>query len=98
MMLKTGIGVDQYYTFFNYGPPIPQKDLNPQDRTIVVGPGMKQALKHILPGHSNDKFGKETPPYLLIIDNLVTSLAPTVDKACVKTIGAIVERFIKPRA
>ena len=43
MIMKIGMGVAQYYTFFNYGPPIPQKDLNPQDRKIVAGPGMKPA-------------------------------------------------------
>ena len=40
MMLKTGLEVAQDYTVFNYVPPIPQKDLNSQDRTIVSGPGM----------------------------------------------------------
>ena len=40
MMLKTVMEVAQYYIVFNYGPPIPQKYLNTQDRTIVSGPGM----------------------------------------------------------
>ena len=41
MMLKTGMEVPQDYSFFNYRPPRPQKDLKSQDITIVVGPGMK---------------------------------------------------------
>ena len=31
----------QDYTVFNYGPPIPQKDLRSQGRTIVDQAGMK---------------------------------------------------------
>ena len=98
MMLKTGMEVVQYYTVFNYGPPRPQKDLNPQYRTIISEPGMKPAIKLFLPWHSKEKVGKETPPYALIMDNLETSLAPPVDKACGKTSVAIVDRFIKPIA
>ena len=29
MILKTGMELAQDYIVFNYGPPIPQKDLNP---------------------------------------------------------------------
>ena len=36
MMMKTGMEVDQDYTIFNYGPPIPQKDLKSQGRTILA--------------------------------------------------------------
>ena len=61
MMLKTGMEVAQDYTAFNYGPPRPQKYLNPQDRKIVAGPGMNLAQKFVLPGHSKEKVGKETP-------------------------------------
>ena len=61
MILKTGMEVSQYYTVFNYRPPIPQKDLKPQDRKIVAGPGMKPAPIFFLPEHSKEKFGKETP-------------------------------------
>ena len=43
MLLKTGLKVAQYYIIFNYGPPIPQKDLKSQDRTIVADPGMNPA-------------------------------------------------------
>ena len=45
MILKTGLEVDQDYTIFNYGPPIPQKDLKSQYRTILSGPGMNPAPK-----------------------------------------------------
>ena len=62
MMLKTGMEVDQYYTVFNYRPPIPQKDLNYQDRTIVAHPGMNLAPNFFLLGHSKEKVGKEPPP------------------------------------
>ena len=58
IMLKTVIEVAQDYTVFNYRPPIPQKYLKPQDRTIVAGPGMKPAPKYVLPGHNKDNFGK----------------------------------------
>ena len=78
--------------------PIPQKDLNPQDITIVSRPGMKPAPNIFLPGHSKEKFVKETPPYTLIMDNLETFLSTTVNKDRRKTSGAIVERFIKNRA
>ena len=37
MMLKTVMEVAQYYTIFNYGPLIPQKDSKYQDITIVAG-------------------------------------------------------------
>ena len=59
---------------------------------------MKPAPKLNPPGHRKEKVWKETPPYLLIMDNLEKSLATTVDKALGNTSGAIVERFIKPRA
>ena len=56
------------------------------------------APKLVFSGHSNEKTEKETSPDALIMDNLLTSLATTVDKSHVNTIGSIVERFIKPRA
>ena len=84
MMMKIGMEVAQDYTVFNYGSAIPQKDLNPQDITIVAGPGMKPSPKK-LPGHIREKFWKETPPDAFIMDNLETLLAPTVDKACGNT-------------
>ena len=66
---------------------------------MVAGPGMNPAPIFFLPGHIKDKIGKEPPsPDVLIMDNLETSLATTVDKACVNGSGAILERFIKPRA
>ena len=61
MMLKTVMEVAQYYIVFNYGPPIPQKYLNTQDRTIVTGPGMNPAPKFVLPGHSKEKNEKDPP-------------------------------------
>ena len=97
MILKTVLEVDQDYTIFNYGPPIPQKDLKSQYRTIVTGPGMKPAPKFVLPWHSKDITGKEPPPDALIMDNLETLLATTVDKSRGNTSVSIVERFIKPR-
>ena len=63
MMLKTGMGVSQDYTAFNYVPPRTQKYLKSQDRTIVAGPGMNSVPKIVLPGHSKEKVGKEPPPY-----------------------------------
>ena len=61
MMIKIGMEVAQDYNFFNYVPPIPQKDLNLQDRTIVARPGMKPSPKYFLPGHSKEKVGKDPP-------------------------------------
>ena len=78
------------YTVFNYGTPIPQKDLNSQDRTIVAETGMNPEPNVFHPGHSKEKTEKETPTDALIMDNLETSLAITVDKACSNTNGAIV--------
>ena len=52
MMLKTGMEVAQYYTVFNYVPPIPQEDIKYQDRTVVTGPGVNLAPKHFLPGNT----------------------------------------------
>ena len=58
MILKTVLEVDQDYSIFNYGPPIPQKDLKSQYRTIVTGPGMKPAPKFVLPVNIKEKVGK----------------------------------------
>ena len=90
MMTKTGMEVSQYYTVFNYGPPIPHKELNHQDITIVAGTGMKPAPQISPPGQSKEKVGKEPPPDALIMDNSETSLATTVDKARGNTSGSIV--------
>ena len=62
MMLKTGLEVAQDYNVSNYRPPIPQKYLNLQDRTIVARPGIKPSPKYFLPGHSKEKVGKDPPP------------------------------------
>ena len=40
MMLKTGMKVAQDYTVFNYRPPRPQNNLNPQNRMVVIGTGV----------------------------------------------------------
>ena len=71
----------QYYTVFNYVPPIPQKDINSQDITIVAGSGVNLASKTFLPGNSKEKVGKETPPDELIMNNLDKLLYTIVDKA-----------------
>ena len=64
----------------------------------MANPGINPATEFVLQGHSKEKTGKEPPPDALIMDNLETSLATTVDKDSGNTSGAIVERFIKPRA
>ena len=61
MMLKTVMEVAQYYTVFDYGPPILQKDLKSQNRKIVEGLGMKPQPKCVLPCHSKEKVGNEIP-------------------------------------
>ena len=43
MMLKTRMEVAQDYSIFNYGRPIPKKDVKYQDRTIMSGPGVNTA-------------------------------------------------------
>ena len=85
MMMKALMEVSQYYNVFNYVSPRPQKELKPQDRTIVEGPGMKQAQKLFPPGHIKQKVVKETPTDALIMDNLETLLATIVYKACGNT-------------
>ena len=40
MMLKPVMKVSQYYTVFNYGPPIPQNNVEYQDIIIVEGKGV----------------------------------------------------------
>ena len=62
MMLKTVMEVAQDYYVFDYVPPRPQKDLNPQYRTIAEVQGKKPAPKFVLPGHNEEKVGKEPPP------------------------------------
>ena len=49
------------------------------------------APKFVFPGKRKEKIGKKIPPDLLLLDNLETSLAITMN-------GSILERFIKPRA
>ena len=58
MMLKTGMVVDQDYTFFKYGPPHPHKDLKSQVRTTVSQPGMKLPQKKFSQGTSKRKLGR----------------------------------------
>ena len=94
-MMKRGMEVAQDYTVFNYERPIPQKYLNPQYRTILAGSGMKPASKYFSQGTAKRKLGRKPPPDALIMDNLETSLATTVNKARGNTSGTIVERFIK---
>ena len=55
MILQTGMEVAQDYTVFNYGNPIPQKDLKPQGRTIVAQAVMKPASKLLFPGNTKEK-------------------------------------------
>ena len=88
-MLKAGTKMAQYYTVFNYGPPI---------QTIVAGTGTNLSPRLVLPGNSKEKFGTEITPDVLLMDKLETSLATTDDKSCGNIGGAIVERFIKTRA
>ena len=98
IILKTGMEVAQYYTVFKYRPPSSQKYLKYQCRIIVSHIGMKPEPIFLYPRAHKEKFGKETPSYALIMDNLETLLATTVYKACGNVSGAIVERFIKPTA
>ena len=59
---------------------------------------MKPEPNFILTGKIKEKVGKETTSDALIMDNLETYLATTVDKARGNASGAIVERFIKFRS
>ena len=70
IILETGMEVTQNYSFLNYRPPIPHKYLKQQYRTIFTGTGMNLTPKCVHPGYSKEKFGKETPPDALIMDNL----------------------------
>ena len=79
-----------YRAIFNYGPPRSQKEVNSKDRTIVVEPGVNPAPTFVTPGINEGKFGQETHPYFLIVDNLEASLATTVYKACGNENRAIV--------
>ena len=97
-MPKIGIKMAQDYTVLNLGPPIPKNNINPQYITIVAGTGNNLATIFFLPGNRNDRFGKEPPPDVLLMDNLETSLSTTVYKDCGNTGGAIIEIFIKTRA
>ena len=70
----------------------PQYHINPHDQ------GDYLATFVFLPGKSKEKVGKETLPNVLIMINLEASLRITVDKDCGNSSGAIIEKFIKPRA
>ena len=61
MMLKTRMGVAQYYTVFNYGPPRPQKELKYQHRTILAGPGVNQVPDCFSQGISKKFLGSPSP-------------------------------------
>ena len=91
------VSVSRLY-FFNYGPLSPQKDLKSQIRTIVAQAGMNLAPTLFLPGYRKEKIEKKPTPDMLIMDNLEILMATTVDKTRGKKIGAIVDRFIKPKA
>ena len=72
MILKIGLELPQYYTVSNYRPPIPQKHLKSQERTVLAGPWIKPAPNFFLPGNRKEITEKETPPNTLIMDNLET--------------------------
>ena len=96
MILKTGMELAQDYTVFNCGHPRPHKYLKSQGITIMAQPGINPAPNFFFPRHIKEETGKAPPPPdSLIVDNLETLLATTVDKASGNTSGAIVERFIK---
>ena len=56
----------------------------------MAGPGFKPSPIFVPQGVNEGKFGQETPPYFLIVDNLEASLATTVYKACGNENRAIV--------
>ena len=62
MMPKTRMKVAQDYMVFNYGHPLPQNNINPQDRKIVEGTGTKLAPKFVLPRNSKEKVRKDPLP------------------------------------
>ena len=64
----------------------------------MAGPGLDPETTFVPPGNNEGGVGKETPRDVLIMNNLETSLATTVDKASGNVNGSIVERFVKPRA
>ena len=98
MMLKIGMKIAQYYSVFNYRPPISHNNVKSQDRSIVAVTGVDLETELFLPDKIKEKVGNEIPPYSLLMDNLETSLVTTVDKFSDNTFGSIVGRFIKPRA
>ena len=56
------------------------------------------ASKFVLPGINKAKFGREIPPDALLVDNLETSLATTVDTSNGNIGRAIGDRYVKPEA
>ena len=61
MMLKTGMKVEQYYSVFNYRPPISQNKVNFQDRKIVAGTGVNLETKFFLQGTVRRRLGRKLP-------------------------------------
>ena len=53
--------VSQDYTVFKCGPPRPQKDLKPQDITILAGPHMKPAPTFFSQRTEKRKSERKTP-------------------------------------
>ena len=94
-MTKTGMGVAQDYTNFNYEPPRPQKEVKLQHRNILVGPEVIPAPKCFSQGKLKIRLDRNPPPYALIMDNLETLLETTVYNYSGNAIGDIVDRLIK---
>ena len=55
--------MEEYYTVFNYGIPIPQKVVKSKDITKVVGPVVNLSPKIVIPGKIKINMGKKTPRF-----------------------------------
>ena len=92
IMMKIGKEVAQSYTVSRYGNPIPQKEKN-------SGRARDEAYTKMVSTRLQQRESWEgNPPEVMIMDNLETLLATTVDKDHINTSGAVVKRFIKSRA
>ena len=81
---------------FNYAQPIPDKDTELKNTTIVAGPRVQPAPVFVPPGDLKGVVGKETLPGAFSMDKLETFLPKPVYRDQGNENGSILEIIFKP--
>ena len=98
IIIKIGMEMSEYYTYFNYIPTIPHTCVKLKDKSVAVGPRVNPEPTFMLQWGIRGEVELNKNTYAFIMDNLEISFNTPVYRSCVNANEETVDIFIKLRS